>query len=90
MADKTDPKDDTHESFKDSGKAIGQKADGTLDIFDLSELPARIAERDRQEAAWAAAMAGDGADDDDEEGDDISDEELAAMMDEPAGDNGQA
>lgn len=54
------PKDaDTHESFKDSGVAIGQVGDDELDIFPLSELPARIAARDLEEKAWDTAMAED-------------------------------
>lgn len=63
---------DEHESFKDMSHPIGGKDDGTLDIFPLSELAARIEQRDREEAAWDAAMA-----------EDVDEDELAAMLEEP-------
>lgn len=50
-----DPKDE-HESFKDSGVGIGANAEGQVEVFPLSELPARIAARNEQERAWDDAM----------------------------------
>jgi len=44
------------ESFKDDGIGIGQRADGTLDTFQLSELAEKIRERDREEAILNGAI----------------------------------
>lgn len=55
MADKPDD-GFTHESFKDDGFGIGQKADGKLDTFPLSELAAKLKERDEQEAVINGAV----------------------------------
>lgn len=57
------------------GFGIGQLADGKLDIFPLDELPAREAERDRQEAEtdYAVAQSEAGFPDLEEDLDDISD-----------------
>lgn len=44
-------KDDPHCSFTDTSFGIGQRADGTIDVFPESELAARIAQRDAQDAA---------------------------------------
>lgn len=46
MADEDDPL----ASLKSTEFGIGQTTDGKIDSFPLSELQARIAERDRQEA----------------------------------------
>jgi hypothetical protein len=65
MADKKTDDGFTHESFKDDGFGIGQKADGKLDTFPLSELAAKLKERDEQEGILAGAMAElDGEEDD--------------------------
>lgn len=55
--DVTVPKELKNNSLKDDGFPIGGKAGGGLDIFPLSELAARIAERDHQEAVIAGAIA---------------------------------
>lgn len=51
---KLDP--DHHGSFEDVSFGIGQKADGTIDVFPASELAARIAARDADEAATTYAI----------------------------------
>lgn len=51
-----DPEKDRHESFEDSGVGIGQTADGRIESFPASELPARTAQRDSEDAATAYAM----------------------------------
>lgn len=57
MADpKKKPADDPHCSFEDSGVGIGENADGTFNVFPLSELAARCAERAREEAAIEHAI----------------------------------
>lgn len=45
-----------HDSFKDDGFGIGQKADGKLDTFPLSELAAKLKERDEQEGILSGAL----------------------------------
>lgn len=62
MADPKEP----HNSFEDLSVAIGQNADGTFNVFPASELPARVAKRDSDEAATTYAIeaseAGDSED----------------------------
>lgn len=45
-----------HESFKDDGIGIGQRHDGTLNTFPLSELPRMLRERDEEEAVVNGAV----------------------------------
>jgi hypothetical protein len=45
-----------HESFKGDGFGIGQGADGKLDTFPLSELDAKLRERDEAEALITSAL----------------------------------
>lgn len=51
-----EPDKDTHESFLDTRYGIGQNADGTFNVFPASELAAKTAERDRDEAAIEYAI----------------------------------
>lgn len=44
-------------SLTDTSFGIGQMADGSIDTFPLSELPARTAARDREEEATDYAIA---------------------------------
>ena len=56
MAEKEKLNPDHHGSFEDVSFGIGQKADGTIDVFPASELAARIAERDSTEDATTYAI----------------------------------
>ena len=49
----TDPNDKPLRSESDDPWGVGQRADGTIDVFDEGELPARRAARDAEEAAFA-------------------------------------
>lgn len=63
---KFDP--DHHGSFEDVSLGIGQKADGTMDVFPASDLAARIAERDATEESTTYA---------------IEESEMGGLLDEP-------
>lgn len=41
--------DDPHNSFRDTAFGIGQRADGTIDTFPLSQLAERTKARDAEE-----------------------------------------
>lgn len=84
--------DNPRASLEDTKYGIGQRADGTVDIFPASELPARIAaERSQDEAVtYAMQQSSDGfPDEPEDDGTEIDQAELERMLEEPPADGDQ-